>query len=177
MDSNSQQLLLTTMAVFTGVAAVALIIQMAFLFGIYRAVKALQERSSAFMDRWEPVADSSMKTLEQLREQTSEILRKISELTDSTKAQIDKVDSILSDVSEFSKTQLGRVDHTVEGHPAEIERDERGLAAYAAYPGPASPRDGIGLECDRREPVRPPPPDGRPGYHGRRDVHLAGGPG
>ncbi len=115
MDSNSQQLLLTTMAVFTGVAAVALIIQMAFLFGIYRAVKALQERSSAFMDRWEPVADSSMKTLEQLREQTNEILQKISELTDSTKAQIDKVDSILSDVSEFSKTQLGRVDHTVEG--------------------------------------------------------------
>ncbi len=115
MDSNSQQLLLTTMAVFTGVAAVALIIQMAFLFGIYRAVKALQERSSAFMDRWEPVADSSMKTLEQLREQTNEILGKISELTDSTKAQIDKVDSILSDVSEFSKKQLGRVDHTVEG--------------------------------------------------------------
>lgn len=115
MDSNSQQLLITTMAVFTGVAAVALIIQMAFLFGIYRAVKALQERSSAFMDRWEPVADSSMKTLEQLRGQSTEILRKLSELTDSTKVQIDKVDSILSDFSEFSKTQLGRVDHTVEG--------------------------------------------------------------
>ena len=114
MDSNSQQLLLTTMAVFTGIAAMALIIQMVFLFGIYRAVKALQERSSAFMDRWEPVADSSMKALEQLREQSTEILQKISELTDSTKSQIDKVDSILSDVSEFSKTQLGRVDHSVE---------------------------------------------------------------
>ncbi len=114
MDSNSQQLLLTTMAVFTGIAAMALIIQMVFLFGIYRAVKALQERSSAFMDRWEPVADSSIKALEQLREQSTEILQKISELTDSTKSQIDKVDSILSDVSEFSKTQLGRVDHSVE---------------------------------------------------------------
>jgi len=115
MDSDSQQLLLTIMAVFTGVAAVALIIQMAFLFGIFRAVKGMQERSAAFMDRWEPVADSSLKALEQLREQSTEILKKISELTDSTKDQIDKVDSILSDVSEFSKTQLGRVDHTVEG--------------------------------------------------------------
>jgi len=114
MDSNSQQLLLTTMAVFTGIAAMALIIQMVFLFGIYRAVKALQERSSAFMDRWEPVADSSMKALEQLREQSTEILQTINNLTDSTKSQIDKVDSILSDVSEFSKTQLGRVDHSVE---------------------------------------------------------------
>ena len=115
MDSDSQQRLLTIMAVFTGVAAVALIIQMAFLFGIFRAVKGMQERSAAFMDRWEPVADSSLKALEQLREQSTEILKKISELTDSTKDQIDKVDSILSDVSEFSKTQLGRVDHTVEG--------------------------------------------------------------
>ena len=115
MDSDSQQLLLTILAVFTGVAAVALIIQMAFLFGIFRAVKGMQERSAAFMDRWEPVADSSLKALEQLREQSTEILKKISELTDSTKDQIDKVDSILSDVSEFSKTQLGRVDHTVEG--------------------------------------------------------------
>ena len=115
MDSNSQQLLLTIMAVFTGIAAVALIIQMAFLFGIFRAVKGMQERSAAFMDRWEPVADSSLKALEQLREQSTDILKKINELTDSTKAQVDKVDSILSDVSEFSKTQLGRVDHTVEG--------------------------------------------------------------
>ena len=115
MDSNSQELLLTIMAVFTGVAALALIIQMAFLFGIYRAVKALQVRSAAFLDRWEPVADSSMKALEQLREQSNEILKKVSELTDSTKTQIDKVDSILNDVSDFSKTQLGRVDNTVEG--------------------------------------------------------------
>ena len=127
MDSNSQQLLLTIMAVFTAVAALALIIQMGFLFGIYRAVKALQERSSAFMDRWEPVADSSLKALEQLREQSSEVLKKVNELTDSTKAQIDKVDAILTDVSEFSKTQMGRVDHTVEGALQRLNETSKAL--------------------------------------------------
>jgi ABC-type transporter Mla subunit MlaD len=112
---ESQQTLLVIMAVFTGVAAVALLLQMVFLFGIYRSVKALKERSMLFLDRWEPVADSSLKTLEQLREQSGEILGKLSDLADATKVQSEKVDSILDDVSTFSKTQLSRVDQTVAG--------------------------------------------------------------
>ena len=98
------------MAVFTGVAAVALLLQMVFLFGIYRSVRALKERSMVFLDRWEPVADSSLKALEQ----SGEILGKLSDLADATKVQSEKVDSILDDVSTFSKTQLSRVDQTVE---------------------------------------------------------------
>ena len=112
---ESQQTLLVIMAVFTGVAAVALLLQMVFLFGIYRSVNALKERSMLFLDRWEPVADASLKTLEQLREQSAEILGKVSDLADATKVQSEKVDSILDDVSTFSKTQLSRVDQTVEG--------------------------------------------------------------
>ena len=111
---ESQQTLLVIMAVFTGVAAVALLLQMVFLFGIYRSVRALKERSMLFLDRWEPVADSSLKTLEQLREQSGDILGKLSDLADATKVQSEKVDSILDDVSTFSKTQLSRVDQTVE---------------------------------------------------------------
>lgn len=112
---ENQQILLYTMAVFTGVAAIALIIQMLTLLGIYRTMKALQQRSSVFLDRWEPVAESSLKTLEQVREQSTEILGKVNEIVDSTKGQVARVDSILDDVSDFSKKQLGRVDQTVEG--------------------------------------------------------------
>ena len=87
-----------------------LLLQMVFLFGIYRSVRALKERSMVFLDRWEPVADSSLKALEQ----SGEILGKLSDLADATKVQSEKVDSILDDVSTFSKTQLSRVDQTVE---------------------------------------------------------------
>ncbi len=112
---ESQQTLLVIMAVFTGVAAVALLLQMVFLFGIYSSIKALKERSMLFLDHWEPVAESSLKTLEQLREQSTEIMGKVSDLADATKVQSEKVDSILDEFSSFSKTQLSRVDQTVEG--------------------------------------------------------------
>ena len=112
---ENQQTLLVIMTVFTGVAAVALLLQMVFLFGIYRSIKVLRERSMVFFDRWEPAADSLLKTLEQLREQSTEILTKVSGLADTTQAQFEKVNSILEDVSHFSETQLTRVDQTIEG--------------------------------------------------------------
>ena len=111
---ENQELLLITMAVFTGVAAVALVIQMAFLFGIYRSIKTVQQRSATFMDRWEPVADSSLQLLEQLRQQSNEILTRVGEVAETTKNQVQKVDSLLTDVSDRAKSQMDRVDRTVE---------------------------------------------------------------
>jgi ABC-type transporter Mla subunit MlaD len=108
-----QQTVLVIMAVFTGVAAAALLLQMVFLFGIYRSVKTLKHRSMIFLDRWEPVADESLKTITGLREQSREVLEKVSNLTDATKLQVEKIESILTDFSSFSKTQLNRVDETV----------------------------------------------------------------
>lgn len=115
-------LLLYVMAVFTGIAAVALVIQMLFLFGIYRAMRALQQRSVSFMDRWEPLADSAQKTLEQVGKQSDEILTKVNELADSTKVQMGKVDTLLSEVSETARVQMARVDQTME-HSLETVRE------------------------------------------------------
>lgn len=112
---ENQQAVQIVMAVFTGIAAIALLFQMIFLFGIYRSVKALKQRSMIFLDRWEPVADASLKTIERLREQSTEVLSKVSNLADTTKLQVEKVESILDEVTNFSRTQLTRVDKTVEG--------------------------------------------------------------
>lgn len=106
-------LLLYIMAVFTGVAAVALVIQMLFLFGMYRSMKMLRERATAFMDRWEPLADQAQKTLEQVRAQSDQILKKVEGLADQSKAQLDKVDALLSDVSQATRAQLERIDRAM----------------------------------------------------------------
>ena len=111
---ENQQSLLIIMAVFIAVAAVALVIQMAFLFGIYRSIRTVQQRSATFMDRWEPVADSSLQLLEQLRQQSNEILTRVGEVAETTKNQVQKVDSLLTDVSDRAKSQMDRVDRTVE---------------------------------------------------------------
>ena len=112
---ENQDLLLITMAVFTGVAAVALVIQMAFLFGIYRSIKAVEQRSATFMDRWEPVADSSLQLLEDLRQHSNEILTKVGEVAETTRNQVQKMNSLLTDVSDRAKSQMDRVDRTVAG--------------------------------------------------------------
>jgi methyl-accepting chemotaxis protein len=106
-------LLLYIMAVFTGVAAIALVIQMFFLFGMYRSFKALRERATAFMDRWEPLAGQAQKTLEQVRLQSDQILKKVEGLADQSKSQLDKVDTLLTDVSQTTRLQLERIDRAI----------------------------------------------------------------
>ena len=106
-------LLLYIMAVFTGVSAIALVIQMCFLFGMYRSLKMLRERATAFMDRWEPLAEQAQKTLEQVRGQSDQILKKVEGLADQSKSQLDKVDTLLTDVSHTTRLQLERIDRAI----------------------------------------------------------------
>jgi methyl-accepting chemotaxis protein len=106
-------LLLYIMAVFTGVAAIALVMQMLYLFGMYRSIKQLRERAVSFMDRWEPLADQAQKTLEQVRGQSDQILKKVEGLADQSKTQLDKVDTLLTDVSQTTRLQLERIDRAI----------------------------------------------------------------
>jgi uncharacterized protein YoxC len=107
-------LLLYIMAGFTGIAAVALVIQMAMLIGIFRSVKTLQERAEKFMDSFEPLAETSRQTLDEVRKQSTEILTRVREMADSTKSQVDKVEDVITDLSASARTQMERVDKTVE---------------------------------------------------------------
>jgi uncharacterized protein YoxC len=80
---ENELLLLQIMAVFTGIAAFALVMQMVFLFRINQTAKQLKERADTFMDRWEPVAETSQKMLEDIRKQSGDILTKINDLAES----------------------------------------------------------------------------------------------
>ena len=113
MPSDLLLLYLRIMAAFTGIAAVALVIQMLYLFGMYRSFKALRERATAFMDRFEPLADQAQKTLEQVRGQSDQILKKVDGLADQSKSQLDKVDGLLTDVSQTTRLQLERIDRAI----------------------------------------------------------------
>ena len=96
------QFLLTVMAVFTGVSAVALTVAMVAAIGVWRSVKALRERTASFMDQWEPVAKSSQEALAELRRQSSEILARVGELAEAAQ-----------DLSETAQRNIARVDETV----------------------------------------------------------------
>lgn len=125
---ENELLLLQIMAVFTGIAAVALVMQMVFLFRINQTAKQLKERADTFMDRWEPVAETSQKMLEDIRKQSGDILTKINDLAESTKDAMDKADTILGDISTSTKKSLDRVDQSVEGALKRLE--ETGVSVH-----------------------------------------------
>ena len=102
------------MAVFTGVAAVALLLMLGMLFGMYRAVNELKGRTTVFLDRWEPMAETAQSTVKELREKTTPILNDVKRLTEKGQVQMEKIDGILVDLHSTTKLQLQRVDKSVQ---------------------------------------------------------------
>ena len=111
---DRELLLLYTMAAFTGVAAISLVVMAGMVFGMYRSSKLMRERVTSFMDKLEPLADSARKTLDETRDQTKEILVDVKELTASGRKQMATVESLLNDLSQTARLQVERVDGGVE---------------------------------------------------------------
>lgn len=109
------------MAVFTGVAAIALLLMLGMLFGMYRAMNELKGRTTVFLDRWEPMADTAQATVKELREKTTPILDDVKRLTEKGQLQMEKIDGILVDLQASTKTQLARVDKSVQINIDRIE--------------------------------------------------------
>ena len=109
-----EQNLLIIMTVFTGIAAIALLGQAVALVGVWRASKAMQQRTTVFMDRWEPVADASLKTMEQVRKESGELFKQAQEAVATAKGQIEKADVTLDEITNGAKVQIERVERTID---------------------------------------------------------------
>lgn len=121
MDPEQVQLLLTVMSVFTGVAAISLLLMLGMMFGMYRAMNELKGRTSLFLDRCEPMAETAQATVKELREKTTPILNDVKRLTEKGQVQMEKVDGILGDLQSTTKLQLQRVDKSVQQNMDRID--------------------------------------------------------
>lgn len=108
-----QTTLLQIMAVFTGLAALAMLGQAIAMIGLYRAAKSIndkvhtmQERALPLIPRAEGLLDDARATLVQGRSQMHEISVKTSEILDSTRTQLARVDEVVTDASEKARVQL-----------------------------------------------------------------------
>jgi hypothetical protein len=101
-----QQTLLYIMTAFVVIAAISMVLQLATLFGIYRATQAMQGKVNELLPKVHELipkvqellpkvnnlVESSQKTVEQSRAQLLEITTKTNEILDLTKRQIGKVE-------------------------------------------------------------------------------------
>jgi len=109
-----QQTLLTVMTVFVVVAAVALTIQAAFLFSIYKASRNVNENVKRLMPKIESLIETSRQTVEESRKQIAEITSRTTDILETTRKQLERVDDLLSDVSARAKVQMVRAEMVLD---------------------------------------------------------------
>jgi hypothetical protein len=117
----NQELLLYIMTGFVSISAVALCIQAALLFGIYKASKAMQEQTASIMPQARSILSKAESTLDQSRRSVAELSGKFIEITDKAnqmmdigKAQLVKLDSVITDASGRAMVQLERAEMVVD---------------------------------------------------------------
>ena len=104
------QALMYIMTAFVVIAGLSLLLQLAFIFGIYRTTKQLQEKVLPLLPKLESLVDSSQKAVVDGRQQILEISMKTNEILDSTKRQLVKVEDVLNDAAGRAKVQLERAE-------------------------------------------------------------------
>jgi len=113
MDQN----LFVIQTVFTGVAAVAIILQAAILFALYRAVSASQKAVLKVLPKVESVADQTAALVpraEKVLDSTQARLDESREIIASAKAQLAKIEDLVDDATTRARTQMDRVEMVID---------------------------------------------------------------
>jgi hypothetical protein len=105
-----QMTLLYIIAAFVLIAAIALCIQAGFLFGMYKATKAIQEKITPMVPKVEGLIAAATTTVDSSRRQIVDITTKANDILDSTKRQLVKVEEVVTDASGRAKVQMDRVE-------------------------------------------------------------------
>jgi len=106
----SPESLLYVMTAFVAVSAVALLVQMFLLVGVYRSTKQLRERVETFLPRAEELVATTQRTVEDTRLQVMEVVAKANQALDLTRTQLTRLDEILLDATARAKVQLERAE-------------------------------------------------------------------
>ena len=120
--------LLIVLTVFVFVSAIALVIQAGLLFGIYKAARTLQQQTTSVLPQVQSVLSKAETTIDESRKSIAEITAKANEITtkaneitgkandlmDMGKAQMVKLDVVITDASQRAKVQIERAELVVD---------------------------------------------------------------
>jgi len=111
MDQNT---LLTVMTIFVVVAALALVVQMGVMIGLYKATRSAEQRISAMLPQVEQLINVSHRTIEQGRQQLLEVTGKTTEILTLAHTQVARVDDLMADATHRARVQLERAELIIE---------------------------------------------------------------
>ena len=111
---NNPDMLLAVLTLFVAIAGVALLIQAALLYGIYRTTKALQHEAMTILPQAKSILAKAETTIDDSRKHIVEITAKANEMMDAGKAQLVKLDDVITDASSRAKVQLERAELVID---------------------------------------------------------------
>jgi ABC-type transporter Mla subunit MlaD len=113
MDQN----LFVIQTVFSGIAAVAIVLQAAILYGMFRAVQSMQKAVEHAIPRVESMvekANAVIPKVEALVESTKATVDESRKLVASAKEQLDKVDDLVTEASSRARVQMDRMEMVLD---------------------------------------------------------------
>lgn len=110
----NQETLLVVLIIFVAISALAMVIQAGLLYGIYRATKSLQRETLSVLPQTKSILKKAEATLDESRKNIVEITAKANEMMDIGKAQLVKLDDVMTDASTRAKAQLERAELVVD---------------------------------------------------------------
>jgi hypothetical protein len=118
----NQTTLLTIMAVFVVIAAIALLGQTLALLGLFIVARALRTKVFGSWPQIESIIGSSKRTLEQAEHHLGIIGSSSVTILDVTKQQLLRVDDLLSDASTRAKVQLERAEMVLDDTMTRVQQ-------------------------------------------------------
>ena len=106
--------LLSIIAAFVFIAAVALCIQAGFLFGMYKSAKLMEQKVVPLVPKLEALVDSARTAVDQSKKQIVDITTKANEILDSTRSQLVKIEDVVGDATNRAKVQMERVEMVLD---------------------------------------------------------------
>jgi hypothetical protein len=109
-----QQALLVVMTVFVIVAAIALVIQAAMLYGVRKSALAVEQRVATLAPKVEALAETSRAAIDEGRANMAEISLRSKEILDATRRQLTTIEDVLEDAAERARVQFDRAEMVVD---------------------------------------------------------------
>ncbi len=109
-----QQTLLMIMAAFVIISAIALCIQAGFLFGIYKGLRKMEEKTTPLIPKVDALIEASSAALTESRTQIHDISQKTGDILDATRRQLAVVDEVLEDAATRARVQMDRVEMVLD---------------------------------------------------------------
>jgi hypothetical protein len=143
-----QMTLLYVMAGAVVVSAVALVIQMFLLFGMYKTTQAMRDRVMVVIPRVEDLLENSRTILDEGRAALGEVRQKSNLILDTGHRQMRQLEAIVGEAAERTNRQmayaeavvqdaLGRVEDTVQLVHSGVLKPLRGVSSLVAGVGAA----------------------------------------